>query len=196
MNKKEKIIDYITDNNGMITTKELKKLGIDRKYVSDLVKDGKLVRMDRGIYVNEFSWIDDYFVTQYRLQSGIYSHETALFLLGYANEPITQTTMTFPYGHHSTRPKRLGVRPVFVSHYYDHGIVEVERPGGRTARVYSIERTLIDLLRPHYQADKRYFFDALQDYLKSRQCHLELLLKYARMFSVEEKLQDFLDLLQ
>lgn len=42
MNNYDKILNYSRENNGYITTKELKILNINRTFLSNLVNNGKL----------------------------------------------------------------------------------------------------------------------------------------------------------
>ena len=49
MNNYEKIINLATNNNGYITTKMVMENTIANMYLTNLVKTGKLERIDRGV---------------------------------------------------------------------------------------------------------------------------------------------------
>jgi len=48
---KEKLRNMITENKGLILTKQLSEAGILRVYLSSLVNTGLLVKLERGINV-------------------------------------------------------------------------------------------------------------------------------------------------
>jgi predicted transcriptional regulator of viral defense system len=195
MANKEKILDYANLNGGIVTTKEIDHLGVTRKRLSDLVKEEKLYRLERGIYSTENGWLDDYFALQYKLNSGVYSHETALYLLGYSDRVPLNVVMSFPYGSNTTRIKSYDVTPIVVSKNFELGITEVERPGGRTVRVYNIERTLVDLLKTKYWADIEQLIPAFQRYAKSKDKNIGRLMDYAKTFGVEDKVRTYIEVL-
>ena len=51
MSKEEQILNLIKMNNGLITSKEISKYGINRMFLTRLVKSGKLERVKKGLYV-------------------------------------------------------------------------------------------------------------------------------------------------
>lgn len=53
MNHKEKILNYLKENNGVITTQYCKEEGIPRVYLTRLVEENILSRVDRGIYISK-----------------------------------------------------------------------------------------------------------------------------------------------
>ena len=61
MSKEEQILNLIKMNNGLITSKEISKYGINRMFLTRLVKSGKLERVKKGLYVLPNTWGDEYF---------------------------------------------------------------------------------------------------------------------------------------
>lgn len=51
MSNSEKISKLMEKNNGYVTTREVVSNKIDKKFLSDMVKKGKIVRISRGYYV-------------------------------------------------------------------------------------------------------------------------------------------------
>lgn len=192
---KEKILNLGKKNNGIITSKMVSEAGLSRKVLAELESSGVLTRVERGIYMMDFGYADDYFLLQHRFPNGVYSHETALFLLGYSDRVPIMPQMTFPYGFHSTRAKKAGLIPIISKQDTLSGIVTIKRSGGTTIKVYEIERTLIDLLKPKYDADKEQFLPALKRYLQSNERDITKLMDFARMFNVVDKIQPYLEVL-
>jgi glycogen debranching enzyme len=54
----------------------------------------------RGVYVLPEVWEDELFILQYTYRKGIFSHETALWLLDFSDRTPQKYTMTFPVGYH------------------------------------------------------------------------------------------------
>ena len=50
----------------------------------DVYKRQEMYRFGRGLYVRSSAWEDDFYLLQRKYGRGIYSHDTALYLLGYS----------------------------------------------------------------------------------------------------------------
>ena len=85
MGKVEKIVQSAP--NGIITAAQLTKAGLHRGYLHNFVESGELYRFGRGLYVQSSAWEDDFYLLQRKYSRGIYSHDTALYLLGYSDRP-------------------------------------------------------------------------------------------------------------
>ena len=79
---------------------------------------------------------------------GIYSHDTALYLLSYSDRTQARYTMTFPKGYNapSLKQEDLIVKRVIPKNY-NFGIIKIQSPSGNPICVYDLERTLCDILR-------------------------------------------------
>ena len=53
------IVDLAQENGGMVTTAQVVEAGISRARISDMVKAGELVRVQRGVYCLADAWEDD-----------------------------------------------------------------------------------------------------------------------------------------
>ena len=82
----EKDREWIINNteNGVITSKIVTDQGIHRSILSKMVEDGELIRCSRGIYLLADEWEDEFYLLQQKYKKGIFSHATALYLLGYS----------------------------------------------------------------------------------------------------------------
>ena len=81
MSKEEQILNLIKANNGIITSKEISKHGINRMFLTRLVKSEKIERVKKGLYVLPNTWGDEYFNLIYGINA-IFSYDTALYFLG------------------------------------------------------------------------------------------------------------------
>lgn len=196
MTDKERIIDLLkSSKNGTITTSEVTKAGIYRGVLKQLVDNGELIRYGRGIYVKNSSWEDDFFLLQNKYKRGIYSHDTALYLLGYSDRTPAKYTMTFPKGYNSPSLKKENVDIVrVVKDNYSFGITEILSPSGNKIKVYDLERTLCDILRGK-GSDVQIVNAAMKKYVSSKNKDINKLMKYADKLSVKPKVLNYINVL-
>lgn len=105
--KNEKVKALLAESsNGIITTKQVTDAGLHRGILQKMVKEGELYCYGRGIYIQKSAWEDDFYLLQCKYARGIYSHDTALYLLGYSDRTPAQYMMTFPKGYNAPSLKQ------------------------------------------------------------------------------------------
>ena len=62
MNNYDKILKFVNENNGYITTKELELLEINSTFLSNLVDDKKMERVGTGVYKLSDYPIDNFYI--------------------------------------------------------------------------------------------------------------------------------------
>jgi len=169
--------------------------GLHRSILQELVENGELYRFGRGLYVRTNVWEDDLYLWQRKYGRGVYSHDTALYLLGYSDRAPAQYTMTFPKGYNSPSLKREGITiKRVVPENYSFGIIERQSPCGNPIRVYDLERTLCDSLRGS-GIDIQIVGAAMKKYVVSKDRDIHKLLQYAQQLRVKPKVQRYLEIL-
>lgn len=107
MNAKEKIEELLeASEDGTITAAQVTEAGLHRSILQEFVKSGEMYRFGRGLYVRSSAWEDDFYLLQRKYGRGIYSHDTALYLLGYSDRTPAKYTMTFPKGYNAPSLKQ------------------------------------------------------------------------------------------
>lgn len=101
--------------------------------------------------------------------------------------------MTFPQGTSSKRIKDEDIRPILISKNLDVGKTALYRNGNEII-VYEIERTLVDLIKPRYEADMEQLIPALKRYARNKN-DINKLFEYAKLFGVEQKMHDYMGVL-
>ena len=66
---------------------------------------------------------------------------------------------------------------------------------GHPVRCYNPERTLVDLIRSRSHVDRQELLSALTSYARSPGRNIPLLMRYAKLFSVERILVSWLEVL-
>ena len=126
---------------------------------------------------------------------GIYSHDTALYLLGYSDRTPAKYTMTFPKGYNAPSLKRenIIVKRV-VPDNYTFGIIEIKSPCGNPIKIYNLERTLCDIVRGS-GSDIQIVNGAMKRYAASKEKDIHKLMKYAEQLRVKPKILHYMEVL-
>ena len=163
MGKVEKIVQSAP--NGIITAAQLTKAGLHRGYLHDFVESGELYRFGRGLYVRSSAWEDDFYLLQRKYGRGIYSHDTALYLLGYSDRTPAKYTMTFLKSYNAPSLKEENLIIKHAVSESEFGQTQIESPSGNLIRVYDLKRTLCDIL---HSSDVQSIGEAMKRYAARR----------------------------
>lgn len=196
MSDREKIKKMLEAlETGVITSAQVTEAGLHRNALQQLVKDGEIYRFGRGLYVRRNSWEDDFYLFQKKYGRGIYSHDTALYLLGYSDRTPAKYTMTFPKGYNapSLKQETIIIKRV-VPENYEFGQIQIKSPAGNLIRTYDLERTLCDILRGN-GSDIQIITDAMKRYAASGEKNIHKLMQYAERLRVGPKVLRYLEVL-
>ena len=193
MNRMKNLISKST--SGISSTQEVFEENITRNTLNKFIKNGELTRFGRGLYTINSAWEDDFFSLQKKYRKGIYSHDTALYLLGYSDRTPSIYTMTFPKGYNSPSIKQENIKVVrVIPDNYDLGIIEIQSPSNNTIRIYNLERTLCDILRGK-GSDIQIINAAMKKYAISKEKNINLLMQYAEQLKVKDKILRYMEVL-
>ena len=192
----EKILQIAYENHGTVTTEKISEAGILRSHLKTLLSKGLLEKISRGVYVLPNAMEDEMLVFQTRFKRGIFSHETALFIHDLTDRTPFTLTLTFPLNYNTSAAKNENLRCVRVKNtYHSIGAIWAESPCKNLIRVYNSERTLCDILKTRSNTDIQIITDAFRRYVCLSHKNIPLLSEYSRMFRVEKKVRDYLDVL-
>lgn len=196
MTNEKKILKILKDNNGIITTKEVKENNIEKIYLTRLVNKGVIDRVKRGLYISKNSWGDEYFNLIYGTNA-IYSYETALYFLGLCESIPIKYDLTVPRGYNGSLNHNDKVLLHFIKkEYFEIGKINIKSPQGQMITCYNAERTICDLLKDKQNQDIETLKYAISEYLKNKNSrNLPKLMEYAKIFNVEESLNNYLEVL-
>ena len=196
MEKFSKIEKIANENGGYFLTKDIKSAGITKSAISLYVKQGKLERVRQGVYLLPDRLEDEMFSIQVTVPSAIYSHDTALYLHDLCDRDPLRYTVTVPFGYNSATLRGKNVR-VRTDKKETHNIevVEISTIYGNKVRVYDVERTLCDCLKPRCQVDIALITDAFKRYAKSKNKNLHKLMTYAKSVGVDKKVRSYMEVL-
>jgi len=196
LSKFETLDLLLHENKGFIKTSEAFRTGISRAYFGEYVKARGLLRAAHGLYMSQDAWGDGFYVLQTRYPDAVFSHETALYLLNLASREPIVFSITLKAGKNSAYLAKQGVKVYKVkSELFNIGIIEVLSPSGHKLRTYNSERTICDLLRSRRNIEIQELQAAIKEYLNLKNKNIPLLMRYAKAFSVEKILRQYLEVL-
>lgn len=196
MNYLEKLEKLIQKQHGTVLSADLDIYEIPRTYLQMMVAEGKLERVDRGVYVSIDAIEDEMYAMQTKYPKLIYSHETALYLHGLSDRTPFEYSASVPSGY-----KVVGsVADRFKIYYikkelHELGVETVKSSHGNPIRTYDVERTVCDLIRSRSRIDVQILNDALKRFVKLKSADHSILLEYARKLKVEAVLKSYLEVL-
>lgn len=133
------------------------------------------------------------YVIQVRYPEAVFSHETALYLLNIAEREPIQYATTLKAGTNSTGLTKDGVKVYKVKpELFFEGIADAKSPSGHKVRAYNPERTICDLLRSRRNIEIQDLQTAIKEYVRLKEKNIPLLMRYAKFFSVEKIVRQYL----
>jgi len=194
MTYKEKLNDLITENEGLILTKQLSEAGIPRVYLSNLVDDGLLVRLERGVYIARDGFDDELYRYQAKYEKAIYSHETALFLHDLTDRDPIKYSVTVPESYNASHLRTLNFKVYSIRKaLYNLGLSESKTAFGREVKCYNLERTICDIVRHRNQIDIAVISDAIKRYAVRKDRNVPQLMRYAEKMRVVKKVSSYME---
>ena len=189
--------EKLTENtNGYFSLKTAAEFGITRWQLQELLRNGEIQKVSYGLYALKNVIPDELFIIQLLSPRAIFSHENALFFNGYSDKVPFRYTISVPHGYISKNlSEQYDVRHV-AKESAEEGIKIIKSELGNDLRVYSIERTLCELLHKPSDLDKERFIPAIQKYLRSKNKDILILMHFAKMFRVEKRLLPYLEAIQ
>lgn len=186
------------ENFSIITNKDAYELGYDRKFLSELTNDGKLERLRPGVYQVKGELTDDFVLISSKSKRIVFSHQTALYLHDLSDRTPNIFHISVPQGYNAShikkRYKNLKLHYV-QKDFFDVGLSEIETPLGHNVYVYDVERTICDVVLNRKKIDTKIFTDAITRYFKSNNKNLRKLIKYSRIFNIEEDIRKYIEVL-
>ena len=196
MSKEEQILNLIKANNGIITSKEISKHGINRMFLTRLVKSEKIERVKKGLYVLPNTWGDEYFNLIYGINA-IFSYDTALYFLGLCETVPSVYHITVCRGYNGKLNHNGNVKLHFIKKkILELGKIEIKSPQGQIIACYNAERSICDLLKNKDKEDLETVKYAITEYLQDKQNRdLPKLVEYSKRLNVEDEVNRYLEVL-
>jgi Transcriptional regulator, AbiEi antitoxin len=197
---KQPLSRLLTRHGGYITRQLVDEAGIAPHLLTRWVREGKLERVQRGVYRSpeaETLAHEDLLEVSLRMPYGVVCLRSALSFHGLTTYSPKVIDLAVPQNRY---PPKLEYPPIQLHYFsekmYQYG-VEHHKLGAHSLQVYTIEKTLVDLLRFVNRYGDDLFFEGLKNYLTRRKSKPDLLklMEAARVGRVEHKLRPILQAL-
>ena len=196
MTKKEIITKMINERDGVLLTCDVVQAGISKTYLMEYVRRMNLERVSHGVYLSPDAWTDYLYLLQLRYPQTIFSHETALYLLGLAEREPLQFTVTAKTGYHAKSMNEQNIKVYRVKdEFLGLGVVKVKSPAGHVINAYNAERTICDLLRNRNNVEIHDLHSALKAYIRSSDKNIPQLMRYSKELRVEKLAKQYFEIL-
>ena len=196
MNHKKRLEKLIQKHHGTILSADLDQYEIPRVYLQMLVAEGKLEKVDRGVYVSNDAIEDEMYAIQTKYPKLIYSHETALFLHGLSDRTPFEYSATVPSGYKVVSKISERVKIYYIKkELHEVGVQMAKSSFGNSIKVYTIERTICDIIRSRNRIDGQILNQSLKGFVKLKSVDYSLLVDYAKKLKIERILSNYLEVL-
>lgn len=193
MNYRKQIEIHLKESGGIITSAYCRENNIPTVYLSRLAKEGKLFRVQKGIYIIEDGDFDEYYFFQYQYKKAIFSYETALFLLGVTDKIPWRIDVTVYNGYKfNEKQDTLNINYVKKS-IYNLGIIQKKTMFGNIVNVYSYERILCDFISNKEKMDTEVYVKLIRYYFKYKDKDIHSLYEIARKMGIEDKVREVME---
>ncbi len=185
-------------DGGLITTAQIEKAGISRVLIPTFIDAGILIKEGRGIYYYADEFPDELQIIQKNNPRVIFSYGTALFLWDMSDRTPHEYDITVPQGFNASRIKKdhSDIRIHYITpDKWKIGITETQTPNGNTVKLYDKERCIIDLIKRKNKIEKQLYLHALREYFSDSTTNKTALIKYAKIFNIESRVRDYVDIL-
>lgn len=183
--------------NGYLTTKNVTDNNIPRIYLTKLIKEDKIERVSRGVYIKKNVLVDEFIVLQGKSKYAIYSNTTALYLHGFSNRIPIRYDITIKSGYKGSLQREDNVNLFYIKkELLDLGVINYKLDSGNIIRIYDLDKTICDIIKNKKKIDAEIFNKAIREYFYSKKKNTLKLYEYAKKMNIYNKVRDTFEVLQ
>ena len=183
--------------NEYLTTKDVNDNDIPRFYLTKLIKENKIERVSRGVYVRKNEVPDDFVVLQSKSKNAIYSNMTALYLHGFSDRIPLKYDITINSGYNGSLQKNNNVNLFYTKKdLLNLGVIDYKLGTGSTIRVYDLDKTICDIIKNRKKIDAEILGKAIREYFYSKNKNTLKLYEYAKKMNIYSKVRDTFEVLK
>jgi len=195
---KEKIKEIFYANHGYSSTGDISSAGIDRSYLKDLVNEGNIERIKRGLY----RWKDAKFDVGEELinVSKIIPHGVICLVSALSYYELTtytpgEYTVAVYRKYNIKLPDYPPIKLYYFSDkYYIDGVEKIDI-NGHIIKMYNVEKTICDCLRYEDKISKDIIVESIKEYIRRRDKNISKLMNYATKAKVKNAVQKYIEVL-
>lgn len=188
--------EEIVDDSGILLTKNAIEAGISKYALYNFIRNNGFEKAAHGVYASPETWKDENYILSLRCPQGILSHDEALYYHGLTDREPLQKTITIYTGYGTSRMVADGIKVFTIKkELLDIGKEIVKTSYGHDIPLYNRERTICDLIRSRNRFEIQDFQAALKTYIMGKNKNLNRLMEYAKLFHVDKKIREYMEVL-
>ena len=188
--------EEIVDDSGILLTKNAIEAGISKHALYNFIRDNGFEKAAHGVYASPETGEDENYILSLRCPQGVLSHDEALYYHGLTDREPLQKTITIYTGYGTSRMVADGIKVFTVKkELLDIGKEIVKTSYGHDIPLYNRERTICDLIRSRNRFEIQDFQTALKTYIMGKNKNLNRLMEYAKLFHVDKKIREYMEVL-
>lgn len=188
--------EEIVDDSGILLTKNAIEAGISKHALYNFIRNNGFEKAAHGVYASPETWKDENYILSLRCPQGVLSHDETLYYHGLTDREPLQKTITIYTGYGTSRMVADGIKVFTVKkELLDIGKEIVKTSYGHDIPLYNRERTICDLIRSRNRFEIQDFQTALKTYIMGKNKNLNRLMEYAKLFHVDKKIREYMEVL-
>lgn len=188
--------EEIVDDSGILLTKNAIEAGISKHALYNFIRNNGFEKAAHGVYASPETWEDENYILSLRCPQGVLSHDEALYYHGLTDREPLQKTITIYTGYGTSRMVADGIKVFTVKkELLDIGKEIVKTSYGHDIPLYNRERTICDLIRSRNRFEIQDSQTALKTYIMGKNKNLNRLMEYAKLFHVDKKIREYMEVL-
>ena len=188
--------EEIVDDSGILLTKNAIDAGISKHALYNFIRNNGFEKAAHGVYASPETWEDENYILSLRCPQGVLSHDEALYYHGLTDREPLQKTITIYTGYGTSRMVADGIKVFTVKkELLDIGKEIVKTSYSHDIPLYNRERTICDLIRSRNRFEIQDFQTALKTYIMGKNKNLNRLMEYAKLFHVDKKIREYMEVL-
>jgi predicted transcriptional regulator of viral defense system len=191
----EKLLEYIR-RKGIVRAKELNRLGIPTIYLTRLVQEGRIERVNRGLYRFPDAEITEHFTlvqAAKKIPNGVVCLLSALSFHEFTTQLPHQIWIAVERGKWEAGLRDLPIRIFEFSGKAFNAGIEKHRIEGGTTKVYCLEKTVADCFKYRNKIGLDVAMEALRECRRERRCKNDDLWHYAKICRVANVMRPYLE---
>lgn len=194
MIKETQILELAKKNKNIVTTHQIDENNIPRIYLTKLVKEKKLFRIDRGVYSTKKIEVEPYYAMQVHSHKIIFSHFTSLKIQGFYKNIDKKKQLSVPQGYNA---KKFSNFKVFYDNeeHYGMGLIEYKYKGN-ILKIYDKERAVCDIIRDRHRFNEIEYYKFINYYFSQEHLNYKKLLQYSTSLKINDLVHHYLSILK
>ena len=196
MDERNILDKLLEEQNGYIRLIDAQNEGVSKYSVLDYIRKNEMEKIAPGIYISPEALEDRLYSIQLRNRKIVLSHETALYIHNLSDREPFLPVVTVVRGYNAKHLKEDGVvvhtvRPEWL----ELGLTKEQTFIGNTVRIYDKERCICDIIKNKKRMDIQVFQMALTSYFSDNEKNIHILMKYAGIMGVSDKVRQYTEVL-